>query len=138
KDKVLKAYGLEGEYKVVSSSTSSMLSAVDRAVARKKPVLATTWTPHWVYSTYPMKKLKDPKGAWGKGDHIHVTARKGFKEDFPELYGWLKDFTMSEQDLGSLEAAIQKGGKGKGKEKKSARAWLDAHPGLEDELAPVG
>nr|WP_206441175.1 ABC transporter permease/substrate binding protein [Streptomyces boncukensis] len=133
---VLKKYGLDKEYKVVSSSTSSMLSAVDRAVKQKKPILATTWSPHWVYSKYPMKKLKDPQGAWGKGDEIHVTAKKDFKKDFPELYGWLKNFHMSEKDLGSLEAAIQAGGKGK--EKESARKWLDSRPGLVDKLAPVG
>ncbi|MGI5351230.1 ABC transporter permease/substrate binding protein [Streptomyces sp. CA-250714] len=134
-EQVLKDYGLDKEYKVVSSSTSSMLSAVDKSVKQKKPVLATTWSPHWVHSKYPMKKLKDPKGSWGKGDHIHVTAKKGFKKDFPELYGWLKNFKMSEQDLGSLEAAIQEGGKGQ--EKESARKWLDSRPGLEDKLAPV-
>ncbi|MDJ1132238.1 ABC transporter permease/substrate binding protein [Streptomyces iconiensis] len=132
---VLKEYGLDKEYKVVSSSTSSMLSEVDRSVKQGKPVLATTWSPHWVYSKYPMKKLKDPKGAWGKGDKIHVTAKKDFGKDFPELNGWLKNFKMSEKDLGSLEAAIQKGGKGK--EKQSVRKWMDKRPGLVDELAPV-
>ncbi|MET9864180.1 ABC transporter permease/substrate binding protein [Streptomyces smyrnaeus] len=133
--RVLKDYGLDKEYEVVSSSTSSMLSAVDKSVKQKKPIVATTWSPHWVYSKYPMKKLKDPKGSWGKGDRIHVTAKKGFKKEFPELHGWLKDFTMSEKDLGSLEAAIQKGGKGN--EKESVRTWLDSRPGLEDKLAPV-
>ncbi|MFG7944151.1 ABC transporter permease/substrate binding protein [Streptomyces cacaoi] len=133
--KVLKDYGLDKEYKVVSSSTSSMLSAIDRSVKQKKPILTTTWSPHWVYSKYPMKKLDDPKGSWGKGDKIHVTAKKDFKKDFPELYGWLKDFHMSEDELGSLEAAIQNGGKGK--EKESARKWLDSRPGLIDKLAPV-
>nr|WP_180218038.1 ABC transporter permease/substrate binding protein [Streptomyces albus] len=132
---VLKDYGLDKEYKVVSSSTSSMLADVDKATKQKKPILTTTWSPHWVYSKYPMKKLKDPKGSWGKGDHIHITAKKDFAKDFPELYGWLKDFKLSEKDLGSLEAAIQSGGKGK--EKESARKWLDSRPGLEDKLAPV-
>ncbi|GAA2102318.1 ABC transporter permease/substrate binding protein [Streptomyces albiaxialis] len=132
---VLKEYGLDKEYKVVSSSTSSMLAEVDKSVKQKKPVLATTWSPHWVYSKYPMKKIKDPKGAWGKGDEIRITAKKDFKKDFPELYGWLKNFKMSEKDLGSLEAEIQKGGKGN--EKESVRTWMDSRPGLVDKLAPV-
>ena len=42
---------------------------------------------------------------------------------------------MSEDQLASLEVGIQKGGQGN--EKQSARHWLDAHPGLEDKLAPV-
>ena len=132
---VLKKYGLDKEYKVVSSSTSSMLAEVDRAVKQKKPVLATTWSPHWVYSKYPMKKIKDPKGAWGKGDSIRITGKKDIKKDFPELYGWLKDFKLSEKDLGSLEAEIQNGGKGN--EKESARKWMDDRPGIVDKLAPV-
>ncbi|OEV05714.1 ABC transporter permease/substrate binding protein [Streptomyces oceani] len=132
---VLKDYDLDQEYEVVSSSTSSMLSAVDKAVKQKEPIVATTWSPHWVYNKYPMKKLKDPKDSWGEGDDIHITAKKDFEKDFPELYRWLKDFRMSEEDLGSLEAAIQDGGKGN--EKESARKWLDSRPGLTNKLAPV-
>ncbi|KOG19477.1 glycine betaine ABC transporter substrate-binding protein, partial [Streptomyces viridochromogenes] len=40
---VLKAYGLEGEYKVVSSSTSSMLAELDRSIKKREPVVVTLW-----------------------------------------------------------------------------------------------
>ena len=132
---VLKAYGLEGEYKVVSSSTSSMLAELDRSIKKKEPVVVTLWSPHWAYGKYDLKKLKDPKGAWGKGEQIHTVAHKGFSKEFPEFSGWLKNFRMTEAQLASLEVAIQKGGAGN--EKASARQWLDAQPGLEDKLAPV-
>ncbi|MBT2422110.1 ABC transporter permease/substrate binding protein [Streptomyces sp. ISL-22] len=133
--RVLKAYGLQGEYKVVSSSTSSMLAELDRAIKKKEPVVVTLWSPHWAYGKYDLKKLKDPEGAWGKGEQIHTVARKGFSDEFPELAGWLKDFKLTEKQLASLEVAIQKGGAGN--EKESARTWLDAHPGIEDKMAPV-
>ncbi|WP_171168006.1 ABC transporter permease/substrate binding protein [Streptomyces sp. I05A-00742] len=132
---VLKDYGLDGEYKVVSSSTSTMLAELDRAIKNKEPVVTTLWSPHWAYGTYDLKKLKDPKGAWGKGEELHVVGKKNFAQDFPRIAEWVKDFKMSEKDLSSLEAEIQKGGKGK--EKASAARWLDAHPGLLDKLAPV-
>ncbi|GHH75472.1 glycine/betaine ABC transporter permease [Streptomyces sulfonofaciens] len=135
-DKVLKAYGLDGEYKVVSSSTSSMLAELDRSIEKKEPVVVTLWTPHWAYGKYDLKKLADPKGAWGKGERIHIVAHKGFDRKFPEFDGWLKHFKLSEGELASLEVEIQKGGAGN--EKQSARHWLDAHPGMEDRLAPVG
>ncbi|MBO1331760.1 ABC transporter permease/substrate binding protein [Streptomyces sp. VRA16 Mangrove soil] len=133
--KVLKAYGLEGEYKVVSSSTSSMLAELDRSIKKKEPVVVTLWSPHWAYGKYDLKKLKDPKGAWGKGEQIHIIGKKDFGKDFPEFNGWLKNFKLSEEQLASLEVAIQKGGAGN--EKASARTWLDSQPGLEDKLAPV-
>ncbi|KUN97398.1 ABC transporter permease/substrate binding protein [Streptomyces caeruleatus] len=132
---VLKAYGLDGEYKVVSSSTSSMLAELDRSIKKKEPVVVTLWSPHWAYGKYDLKKLKDPEGAWGKGEQIHTVAKKGFGQEFPELSGWLKDFKLTEEQLASLEVEIQKGGAGN--EKESARRWMDAHPGIEDELAPV-
>ncbi|MER5785302.1 ABC transporter permease/substrate binding protein [Streptomyces mobaraensis] len=132
---VLKDYGLDGEYKVVSSSTSTMLAELDRAIKNKEPVVTTLWSPHWAYGTYDLKKLKDPKGAWGKGEKLHVVGKKDFAADFPRIAEWVKGFSMSEKDLASLEAEIQKGGKGK--EKASAGRWLDAHPGLLDRLAPV-
>ncbi|MBH1936704.1 ABC transporter permease/substrate binding protein [Streptomyces sp. AV19] len=132
---VLKDYGLDGEYKVVSSSTSTMLAELDRAMKKKEPIVTTLWSPHWAYGTYDLKKLKDPKGAWGKGEELHAIGKKDFAKDFPRIAEWVKGFKMSEKDLASLEAEIQKGGKGH--EKDSARRWLDARPGLLDKLAPV-
>ncbi|MGW1074849.1 ABC transporter permease/substrate binding protein [Streptomyces sp. NPDC002537] len=134
-DKVLKEYGLDGEYKVVSSSTSAMLAELDRAIKKKEPIVTTLWSPHWAYGAYELKKLKDPKGAWGKGEQIHAVAKKDFGKDFPQIAEWLKNFRMSEKELSSLEVELKNGGKGK--EKESARRWLDAHPGMEDKLAPV-
>ncbi|KOG25919.1 glycine betaine ABC transporter substrate-binding protein, partial [Streptomyces viridochromogenes] len=125
----------EGEYKVVSSSTSSMLAELDRSIKKREPVVVTLWTPHWAYGKYDLRKLKDPEGAWGKGEQIHTVAKKDFGQEFPELSGWLKNFKLTEEQLASLEVEIQKGGAGN--EKESARRWMDAHPGIEDELAPV-
>jgi glycine betaine/proline transport system substrate-binding protein len=135
KSKVMKEYGLEGAYDVVDGSTPAMLAELKRAYAQKKPVAVTLWSPHWAYSDYELKKLKDPKGAWGDGDGVHTLSRKGFAEDNPEVGRWLKDFSMTEKQLTSLESRIQKAGKGK--EQDAVRTWLKQHPGLVDEWAPV-
>lgn len=135
KSKVLKEYGLEGAYDVVDGSTPAMLAELKRAYARKEPVAVTLWSPHWAYSDYDLKKLKDPKGAWGRGDGVHTLARKGFAADNPQVGQWLKDFSMTEEQLTGLEAQIQKAGKGK--EQDAVRGWLRQHPGLVDTWAPV-
>ncbi|MES5822352.1 ABC transporter permease/substrate binding protein [Streptomyces sp. RG80] len=135
KSKVLKEYGLDKEYKVVDSSTPAMLAELKRAYSKKEPIAVTLWSPHWAYSDYDLKKLKDPKGAWGKGDGVHTVARKGFAEDNPVVAKWLKDFRMSEKQLTGLEAEINKAGKGK--QQDAVRAWLKANPGVADKMAPV-
>ncbi|MGW1890871.1 ABC transporter permease/substrate binding protein [Streptomyces sp. NPDC002004] len=135
KSKVLKAYGLDKEYKVVDSSTPAMLAELKRAYAKKEPVAVTLWSPHWAYNDYRLTKLKDPKGAWGKGDGVHTLARKGFASDNPEVGSWLKHFRMDEKQLTSLEAEINKAGEGK--QQDAVRAWLKKNPGVVDKLAPV-
>ncbi|TXL86235.1 ABC transporter permease/substrate binding protein [Streptomyces sp. IB2014 016-6] len=135
KDKVLKEYGLEGEYKVVDGSTPGMLAELKRAYEKKEPVVVTLWSPHWAYNTYDLKKLKDPKGTWGAGDGVHTLARKGFSADNPGVAKWLKNFKMTEDQLTSLEAEIQ--GAGKGKEQDAVRAWLKDNPELADKWTPV-
>ncbi|MFH8930563.1 ABC transporter permease/substrate binding protein [Streptomyces pristinaespiralis] len=136
KDKVLKDYGLEGEYKVVDGSTPGMLAELKRAYDKKEPIVTTLWSPHWAYSTYDLKKLKDPKGSWGKGDGVHTLARKGFSAEYPGVGTWLKNFKMTEEQLTGLEAKIQE--TGKGKEQEAVRAWLGDNPGLADTWAPAG
>ncbi len=135
KTKVLKEYGLDKEYKVVDSSTPAMLAELKRAYAKKEPFVGTLWSPHWAYSEYELKKLEDPKGAWGKGDGVHTLSRKGFAQDNPVVAKWLKSFKMTEKQLTSLEAEINKAGKGK--QQDAVRTWLKSNPGVVDKLAPV-
>ncbi|MGW4567948.1 ABC transporter permease/substrate binding protein [Streptomyces sp. NPDC004561] len=135
KSKVLKEYGLQGGYQVIDGSTPAMLAELQRAYARKEPVVVTLWSPHWAYSAYDLKKLQDPRGAWGKGDGVHTLSRKGFAGDNPRIGRWLKDFSMTEKQLTGLEAQIQQAGKGK--EQDAVRTWLRRNPGLVDKWAPV-
>ncbi|MCX4529787.1 MULTISPECIES: ABC transporter permease/substrate binding protein [unclassified Streptomyces] len=126
KDKVLPAYGLDGEYKVVDGSTPGMLAELKRAYDKQEPVAVVLWSPHWAYASYDLRKLEDPQGVWGKGDGIHTLARKGFADDEPEVARWLRSFKLTEAQLTGLEAKIQE--TGKGKEQQAVRAWLAEHP----------
>ncbi|MFJ6127650.1 ABC transporter permease/substrate binding protein [Streptomyces griseoviridis] len=135
KSKILKEYGLDKEYKVVDSSTPAMLAELKRAISKKEPIVVPLWSPHWAYNDYDLKKLKDPKGAWGEGDGVHTLSRKGLADENPVLGGWLKDFKLDEKQLTSLEAEINK--VGKGKQQDAVRTWLKKNPGLVDKLAPV-
>ncbi|WP_409473131.1 ABC transporter permease/substrate binding protein [Streptomyces sp. HC307] len=135
KSKVLKEYGLDKEYKVVDSSTPAMLAELKRAYAKQEPIVVTLWSPHWAYNDYKLKKLKDPKGAWGEGDGVHTVARKGFAQENPVVGEWLKNFKLSEEQLTSLESEINRAGKGK--QQDAVRAWLKDNQGVVDKLAPV-
>lgn len=125
-EKMLPAYGLEDEYTVATSSSSAMLAELKKALDAKKDIVVTLWRPHWAYSKYPIRDLKDPKGAMGKPDAIYTVARKGFSEDQPEVTGWLKKFKMDDKQLGTLEDLMEN--KYKGKPDQAVNEWLQGHP----------
>ncbi|MEC3994840.1 ABC transporter permease/substrate binding protein [Actinacidiphila sp. DG2A-62] len=134
--KVLPGYGLDKEYKLVASSTSAMLAELARDYAAHKPVAVVLWSPHWAYSTYKLTKLSDPKGLWGPGDSINDIANRSSAAKLPQVTAWMRHFRMSEAQLGSLEAAIQKAGEGHTAD--GVAAWMKANPGIADTMAPVG
>ena len=135
KESVAPAYGLDEEYTIVPSSTPAMLAQLKRAYAAKKPIVVTLWSPHWAYADFDLKKLKDPKGAWGEGDKIVNIARKGFSADHPVVARWMKDFRMSEKQLTSLEAELNRAGSDN--EQAAVRTWLEKNPDFLDTMVPL-
>ncbi|MER7456527.1 glycine betaine ABC transporter substrate-binding protein [Micromonospora sp. NPDC126480] len=125
-DKVIPEYGLTGKLDLKTSSTPAMLAALDGAIKDKKPIVVTLWHPHWAYAKYPLKDLADPKGTLGQAEEITTLARKGFGADFPEVTEMLKKFTMSDEQLGSLEDLMFN--VHKDDEEKAVEEWLKANP----------
>ncbi|WP_053762390.1 MULTISPECIES: ABC transporter permease/substrate binding protein [Streptomyces] len=134
KTKVLPGYGLDGEYEVVDGSTPAMLAELKRAYAKKEPIAVTLWTPHWAYSEYELTKLKDPRKHFGEGNTIRTISSEKFPEQYPRLTKWIKDFRMSEDELGSLEQEIKD--RGQGREEEAVAAWLEEHPDLVGRMTP--
>src|SRR5699024_4955285 len=74
----------EGTMKLKSSSDTAMLAELDSAIEAEKPIVVTLWHPHWAYSRYDLKDLEDPKNAMGETEELHIAAREGFSDDYPE------------------------------------------------------
>jgi glycine betaine/proline transport system substrate-binding protein len=131
KNKVQPAYGLT-DYKVVQSSTAAMLAELNRSVQNKQPVAVTLWKPHWAYTKFPIKPLADPQNAFGAAEKIHTLGRQGFAKDFPQVNGWLKKFTMPDEQLFPLEDLVIN--KYKGKEAQGVSEWEKQNPAVVKKL----
>jgi glycine betaine/proline transport system substrate-binding protein len=105
REEAMPTYGLE-DYTLRTSSTTAMLSALQKATQAQEPIVVTLWHPHWAYSAYPIKDLEDPEGAMGGAEEIHVIGRDGFGEEFPELNSALQKFTIDDKTLASLENTV--------------------------------
>ncbi|PSM39960.1 glycine/betaine ABC transporter permease [Streptomyces dioscori] len=134
KKDVLPGYGLDKEYEVVDGSTPAMLAELKRAYAKKEPVAVVLWSPHWAYSEYELTKLSDEKKLFGEGNTIRTISNKKFPGEYPQLTKWIKNFKMSEDELGSLEAEIKD--RGQGHEEDAVSAWLKEHPDMVERMTP--
>lgn len=106
KESAMPTYGLDG-FELVESSTTAMLASLRSATDAEEPIVVTLWRPHWAYAAFDIRDLEDPEGAMGEAEVIKSIARQGFSEDFPEVADAVKNWTMNDDQLGSLEDLIQ-------------------------------
>lgn len=106
-ERAIVEYGLE--YVQVSSSETSMLAALRKAVSSKEWIVITGWKPHFMWSMYDLKPLADPLGVYPI-DEITIVSRKGFSEDEPELAAFFQNFKLSEEMLYELIGAVESNG----------------------------
>jgi glycine betaine/proline transport system substrate-binding protein len=134
KESVFPAYGLDEDFELKLSSTPAMLTELGKATDAQEPIVVTMWKPFWANLTYPIKALEDPKGAYGEPENLHVLAREGFSDDQPEVAEMLGNFTLTEEEFGTLENMVVNEFE-QGEEQKAAQAWLKENPDYADELA---
>ncbi len=89
----------------VNSSAPVMTAALAQAIADGDPIVVTGWKPHWMFGRFDLKVLEDPRGVYPI-DGIRKVARPGFTADMPEVADFLKNFSMTEEQLLSLMLAI--------------------------------
>ncbi|GAB6841867.1 glycine betaine/proline transport system substrate-binding protein [Methylorubrum rhodinum] len=115
----IKAYGLP--VKLVDGSDATMTSALKDAVRQKKDIVVTAWTPHWMFARYELKYLADPKKAFGDDESVNTLARKGLKDDLPEVYAILKKFKLSVKEEEAVMAENEEKG---AKPAETAAKWI--------------
>jgi glycine betaine/proline transport system substrate-binding protein len=103
-EKAMKTYGLD-RYRLISSSGAGMTAALSRAIKRKKWIVVTGWSPHWMFARWKLRYLKDPEKALGGRERIHALVRKDFYQDFPvEVTEFLSRMFIPMEELESMMA----------------------------------
>ncbi|GJE72964.1 glycine betaine ABC transporter substrate-binding protein [Methylorubrum podarium] len=118
----IKAYGLP--VKLVDGSDATMTSALKDAIRRKQDIVVTAWTPHWMFARYELKYLADPKKVFGEDESVNTLARKGLKDDMPEVYKILTKFKLTVKE----EEAVMAENEEKGADHvANAAKWIKQH-----------
>jgi glycine betaine/proline transport system substrate-binding protein len=100
-EKALKDYGLT-DYQLISASDAAMLSGVERAERRKEWIVATAWSPHWMFAKSQLRYLEDPKGSLGGLESVNKLVRKGFYQEQPEAYEFLGRMVLPLADVEAI------------------------------------
>lgn len=119
--KALSDYSNLGSWELVSASTGAMTTALDQAISKKEDIVITGWSPHWMFSKYNLKYLKDPKGSFGGEENITTIARKGLKKDMPDLYKIVDNFSWTTKDMESVMLDMNDGMSPEA----AAKKWID-------------
>lgn len=98
-EKAIKEYNLD--YNQLTSSETSMITALKKAISNKEWIVITGWKPHYIWTMFDLKSLEDPKEVYPT-DEIRIISRKGFSEDQPAVATFLKKFSMNMDQLGEL------------------------------------
>lgn len=131
KNDVIPQYNLKGTMELQTSSTPTMIAALDKAITAKDPIVVTLWHPHYAYSRWDLKDLKDPKGAMGENEKLHFIGREGFSDDFPSVTDSLKNFEIDDEHLQSLEDTIN--AEGEDDPAKGVKKWMDKNQDFIDD-----
>jgi glycine betaine/proline transport system substrate-binding protein len=105
-EKALKEYGLT-DYQLISASDAAMLASVDRADKRNEWIVATSWSPHWMFAKWKLRYLEDPKGVLGGLESVNKLVRKDFYQEHPEVFEFLSRMVLPISDVEKIMSDAQ-------------------------------
>lgn len=111
------------DWTLLESSAAGMTAELDRAYKKQEPIVIVAWTPHWMFNTYDLKYLDDPKLTYGEPEEIRTIARQGLQDDHPVAYEFLDRFLWTSEDMGEVMIDIQNGTEPEA----AAKKWVDEH-----------
>jgi glycine betaine/proline transport system substrate-binding protein len=102
----MREYGLYN-YELIKGSEVSMVAELSNAIRKQRWIVVTGWVPHWMFARWKLKFLDDPKNIYGGKEEIHTIVRMGLKDDMPDVYRFLDNFSWAPEDLEQLMIWIQ-------------------------------
>lgn len=97
-EEAIETYGLD-EYQLQTSSGAGMTAGLERAIRNEDWIVATGWSPHWMFGRWDLRYLDDPENALGEFERVHAVARPGFYQDNIEAAMMLSRMYIPLEDL---------------------------------------
>ncbi|ACB85194.1 glycine betaine ABC transporter substrate-binding protein [Natranaerobius thermophilus] len=106
-DEALEEYDSLAEFELIDSSDAGMTTSLSDAVDNEEPIVVTGWTPHWKFAEWDLEFLEDPLNVYGEEEHIAAVARQGLEDDAPDVYEFLDNYIMDDDQIGEVMGMIE-------------------------------
>ncbi|MFM2072926.1 MAG: hypothetical protein RLZZ623_3190 [Actinomycetota bacterium] len=139
-EQIIANLGLPLKY-VVAGSEAALLTAIDQAVADKKPVLMQFWKPHWKQLEVDLTEVKLPdvtdaclaSAAAGDGgyacdypvDKLYKAASAGLEAKNAAAFKFLSKFQLTTEQQSEIAGYVDRDGMTAAD---AAKKWVDANP----------
>jgi glycine betaine/proline transport system substrate-binding protein len=103
---------LQQEY-VQGTARPLLLYEVGKRISNREEFAFIAWSPHWMNQRYDFVYLDDPEDALGElNDPSKITTviRERLPNDDAVAYALIKALTLTEEEVGGLEEAINAAG----------------------------
>lgn len=125
-EEVIVEYNLDN-FELVEGSGATMAAALQDAIQNEEWVAVTGWSPHWKFGRWNLKYLEDPKGVYGDEEYIATIVRTGLKDDMPEVYNFLDNFSWTQEQMATVMVMNQERGSDP---YESAKTFVNDNPDL--------
>ncbi|GAB4074156.1 glycine betaine ABC transporter substrate-binding protein [Barrientosiimonas marina] len=125
---VIEDYDLD--YNLIESSEAAMIATIQDKVDNKEPVVAPLWKPHDIFSKADLKFLDDPQKTYGETEKIYMASRDEFKSDYENVYNWMSNWELTDEQLGDLMVSVQEN---EDAPIKGAEKWIENNQDVVDE-----
>lgn len=115
-----------------TASESAMTASLKKAIDKNEWIVVTGWTPHWKFSRWELKMLKDPKKTYGDAEKILTVARKGFKEEKPLVAEFFGNISFTNEQISELMEVMEN----HTNEQVAAKAWIEDNQDLIEKWLP--
>ena len=125
---MIDGYGLD--LKQVNSSEGGMLAQVQRYIQGEKPVVFYGWRPHTMFNKFDLKVLNDDENYF-ENSSVEVITNKDFKDNAPDVYEFLSNWSISIDDVENMIETIEDEGTDP---EQLAQEWIDENQDKVDEM----
>lgn len=126
-DEMIDVYDLDMEQ--VNSSEGGMLAQALKLMEAEEPVVFYGWRPHSMFTKMDIRMLEDPEEVFNVPS-IHVIVSNELKENAPEAYEFLSNWSIPIEDVEDMITKIDDGAD----ETEVAQEWIDNNRDKVDEM----